>query len=89
LEPNEFRLWKENRFEELLNNSDKNFLIEGRFLVPEDENQIEFQRLIRESEALKKERECMNFTVTPTLFCNARCEYCFQKGEGNGASFSH
>jgi len=80
LEPNEFELWESNRFEELLNNSDKNFLLEGRFLVPKEENQIEFQRQLREKEALEQEKECISFTITPTLFCNARCEYCFQKG---------
>ncbi len=80
LEPKEFELWEANRFEELLKYPNTNLLLEGRFLVPENENQIEFQRQLREKEALRKESECISFTITPTLFCNARCEYCFQKG---------
>lgn len=81
LKPELFKLWEEDRIEELLkclNNS--NTLIKARFLVLEDENQVDFQRHIREQDALQKKPKSISFTIAPTLFCNARCEYCFQKG---------
>ena len=79
----EYNLWKQDKLEELLNYGEDavlaRLLQNERFIISADEDQLETNRKLRENAALKKEKECINFTIAPTLFCNARCKYCFEK----------
>lgn len=84
LESTEYNLWKQNRLEELVkwekDNLGTDNLLRQRFIINADENQIETLKKLRLESAFDKEPDSINFTISLTTFCNARCEYCFQKG---------
>ena len=56
-------------------------LIAARFLVPEDKDECalynQVSALLR---ALNREKGLADYTILPTLGCNARCVYCYEAG---------
>lgn len=52
-------------------------LISLGFVVPEDENEYERERI--RFQTAKASRETLRVTIAPTMVCNLRCSYCFQQ----------
>lgn len=62
----------------------KSFLIKNWFLVPEDFNEFELAKQLKEQRISNKKdikiKNLTTFTILPTTDCNANCAYCFEFG---------
>ena len=60
----------------------KKYLVQNYFLVPEDFDDLNFEKQSKAIyKLIKKNNEFVNlFTIFTTTDCNARCYYCFEKG---------
>ncbi|MDO4466491.1 MAG: radical SAM protein [Bacillota bacterium] len=66
---------------EALSESDYQALVEKRFLVPEDYNELKMIRQLRKiCHTVKNQsrKGITGYTIMPTSHCNARCFYCFE-----------
>lgn len=59
-------------------------LISLGFVVPEEENEYERERI--RFQTTKASRETLRVTIAPTMACNLRCSYCFQQNLVRGKS---
>lgn len=57
---------------ELLSNLQK-----GKMLT-DDRNEV--RKIMEESDFIRKENKTLNLTIAPTMKCNFRCPYCYEKG---------
>ena len=53
-------------------------LAEGGFVVRDNEDEL--AKLIVQSRAERFSSECLALTIAPTMGCNFRCPYCYEKG---------
>ena len=77
---NEYEYWEEGKIE-LLDKDTIDFLIENSFLIEDDVDQLAEEaeiRLLARNKDLRKDQ--LSFIIAPTLYCNARCSYCFENG---------
>ena len=56
-------------------------LRKGLFLIPSDSDEI--QILKERNKAIKNRDDFVSLTIAPTLDCNFRCIYCYEKGQRN------
>ena len=54
-------------------------MVRLKFVVDDNEDQLALQCQIRNFVKEPRSVKTMNFVIAPTLFCNARCSYCFEK----------
>lgn len=71
------QLWRSEEWDKLPMLED---MMRMKFIVDDDEDQVEIQRQIRNYVKEPREVKTLAFVIAPTLFCNARCAYCFEKG---------
>ena len=64
----------------------KESLLEGFFLINDDFDEIDFIK--KRQEKLKNKCEHFSLTIAPTLNCNFRCVYCYEKGHQEYKSMS-
>lgn len=69
-------LWNNEKWNEF---PDFEKMVELKFVVADDEDQLAVQSKIRNLVKVPSNVKGMNFVIAPTLFCNARCSYCFEK----------
>ena len=56
-------------------------LIEAMFLVPEDRDECSYYQSVSSMMRIYGQKEGIpSYTILPTLGCNARCVYCYEKG---------
>lgn len=76
LNPNAYKMWNESNWVEFPNLEELKNL---KFVVKDDEDQLGLQQQIRSFVKEARSVRTMNFVIAPTLLCNARCAYCFEK----------
>lgn len=66
--------------EDLFNSLDD--LIKMYYYVPNDFDEVSFVNLLREQRSLESQKRPIDgFTILTTTDCNARCYYCYEKGQ--------
>lgn len=76
LNPEAFKLWHDEAWEQFPNFEE---MIRLKFVIKDNEDQLALQSQIRKLVKEPRSVRTMNFVIAPTLFCNARCSYCFEK----------
>ena len=76
LNPNALELWRNEDWDNFPVFEDMKRM---KFIVDDEEDQIEVQRQIRNFVKEPREVKMLSFVIAPTMFCNARCAYCFEK----------
>ena len=54
-------------------------LSKGMFLIPIDFSEIDFIK--DRSKRFREKQNSLSITIVPTLDCNFRCTYCYEKGQ--------
>ena len=76
LNPKALELWNNNQWEQFPNFEE---MVKLKFVISDDEDQLAVQSQIRNFVKESRSVKTMNFVIAPTLLCNARCSYCFEK----------
>ncbi len=76
LNPEALKLWHDNQWEQF---PDFEEMVKLKFVIDDNEDQLAIQSQIRNFVKEPRSVKTMNFVIAPTLFCNARCSYCFEK----------
>lgn len=71
-----------------LDNTFLTFLQRQKILVGEGDEQAELSRRYLQRQALSLDRRHLALTICPTLGCNFRCHYCFERTQGSGTVMS-
>ena len=76
LNPKALELWNNNQWKQFPNFEE---MVKLKFVISDDEDQLAVQSQIRNFVKESRSVKTMNFVIAPTLLCNARCSYCFEK----------